>query len=70
VAVGLIHAAFDREALLARLEACPFALDDLVSFTLLWGVINVVAGNWIPVGFALVLVAGLARTGAVRPGDA
>jgi len=62
VAVGLIHAAFDREALLARLEACPFALDDLVSFTLLWGVINVVAGNWIPVGFALVLVAGLART--------
>lgn len=62
VAVGLIDAALDRETLLARVEACSFALDDLVSFTLLWGVINVVAGNWVPVGFALVLVAGLAHT--------
>lgn len=61
VAVGLIDAGFDRNALLERLEACPFALDDLVSFTLLWGVVNAVAGNWVPVGFALLLVAGLAH---------
>lgn len=62
VAVGLVDVGLDRRALFDRLEACPFALDDLVSFTLLWGVINVVAGNWIPVGFALLLVAGLAHT--------
>jgi putative membrane protein len=62
VAVGLVDAAFDRRAILARLEACPFALDDMVSFTLLWGVINVAAGNWIPVGLALGLVAALAHT--------
>ena len=62
VAVGLIDAALDRDALLDRLDTCPFALDDLVSFTLFWGIVNVVAGNWVPVGFALLLVAGLVHT--------
>jgi len=62
VAVLAIDLAFDRAALLDRLEACSFALDDLVSFTLLWGVINVAYGNWIPVVLTVGLVIGLAAT--------
>ena len=62
VAVLAIDLAFDRAALLDRLEACSFALDDLVSFTLLWGVINVAYGNWIPVVLTIGLVIGLAAT--------
>ena len=61
VAVVLIDAAFDREDVRARLGACEFALDDLVSFTLLWGVIDLAFGNWIAVGFSLLLIGGLAR---------
>ncbi|MFT4905470.1 MAG: putative membrane protein [Natronomonas sp.] len=48
VAVLVLDAAFDRERLLSRLEACGFMLDDMVSFVILWGVINVYFGNWIP----------------------
>ena len=62
VAVVAIDQAFDRAALLDRLEACEFALDDLVSFTLLWGVINAAYGNWVPVALAGALVVALAAT--------
>ena len=48
VAVTVLDSAFDRERLLARLDGCEFMLDDLVSFVILWGVINVYFGNWIP----------------------
>lgn len=62
VAVVAVDLAFDRGALLDRLEACEFALDDLVSFTLLWGAINGMYGNWIPVGLAAGLLLALAAT--------
>lgn len=62
VAVVAIDLAFDRAALLDRLEACDFALDDLVSFTLLWGVINAAYANWVPVVLAAGLVLLLAAT--------
>ncbi|MCU4717821.1 bisanhydrobacterioruberin hydratase [Halapricum hydrolyticum] len=52
VSVVLFDVAFDTEALFARLRSCPFMLDDLVSFVILWGTINVAFGNWIPAGFA------------------
>ncbi|MFB6142156.1 MAG: bisanhydrobacterioruberin hydratase [Halorientalis sp.] len=61
VAVGLVDVAFDRRALTARLKACPFALDDLVSFVVLWSVVNVAFGNWLAVGVAACLLAGLVR---------
>jgi putative membrane protein len=46
VAVLVLDAVFDRAALLDRLEGCPFALDDLVSFVLLWSAVNCWFGNW------------------------
>ena len=71
VSVGLLDAAFDRARLTERLDGCAFMLDDLVSFVVLWGSINAYFGNWLPVGVALVLAAGLVRTDrfdfAVRP---
>jgi len=61
VATLLIDVAFDRTALLERVEGCPYILDDMVSFVVLWGAVNAVFGAWIPVGIALLFAAGLAR---------
>lgn len=62
VAVLVFDLAFDRDRLLARLETCEFALDDLVSFVFLWGGINLLYLQAIPVAVTLLLVAGLLRT--------
>jgi putative membrane protein len=62
VAVAVLDAAFDREALLARLDSCPFMLDDMVSFVVLWGGVNAAFGNWIPVLVAAAFAAGLVVT--------
>jgi putative membrane protein len=49
-----------REAVRERLRTKPYMLDDLVSFVLLWGSINMVFGNLVPVllaaGVGLVLL--------------
>lgn len=63
VAVVLVDLAFDREALLERVRTCEFILDDLVSFALLWGGINVLYGNWIAAAVAGAFCVGLAATG-------
>ncbi|NHN47169.1 carotenoid biosynthesis protein [Halostella sp. JP-L12] len=62
VAVVALDLAFDRTALLARLQSCEFALDDLVSFVVLWGGVNAVYGNWVPVLIAVGLFGGLLST--------
>jgi putative membrane protein len=62
IAVGAFDFAFDREALLARLSGCPFMLDDMVSFVILWGTINAAFGNVAPVALAALLGAGLLVT--------
>ncbi|SFB86997.1 putative membrane protein [Halobiforma haloterrestris] len=62
VAVALVDLAFDRTALLARVRECEFMLDDLVSFVLLWGSINLLYGNWIAAGVAGLFCLGLFRT--------
>ncbi|WP_435068447.1 bisanhydrobacterioruberin hydratase [Haloplanus sp. C73] len=46
VTVLVLDAVLDRTALRDRLETCEFALDDLVSFVLLWSGVNVYFGNW------------------------
>lgn len=56
VAIAILQYAFDHEAVLDRLEGCGFFLDDLVSFLLLWGLVNAYFGNWVPVSIALGLV--------------
>ncbi len=62
VAVVCFDLAFDRAELLARLRSCEFALDDLVSFVVLWGGVNAVYGNWASVALSVCLFAGLLRT--------
>ncbi|WP_117594718.1 bisanhydrobacterioruberin hydratase [Haloprofundus halophilus] len=72
VAVVTLDWAFDRRALLARLSRCEFMLDDLVSFVILWGSVNVVFGNYVPALVAVLFGVGLLRTerfdaGLLRP---
>ncbi|ADB61576.1 carotene biosynthesis associated membrane protein [Haloterrigena turkmenica DSM 5511] len=62
VAVLLVDRAFDRAALLERVRTCEFVLDDLVSFVVLWGAINVLYGNWLAAGVAGLFCLGLFRT--------
>ena len=61
VAVVALDWGYDHGALVDRLEACEFLLDDLVSFVILWGGINAWFGNWVAV-----VVAGLFGLGLVR----
>ncbi|MDF9744192.1 bisanhydrobacterioruberin hydratase [Natrinema salsiterrestre] len=67
VAVVLVDLAFDRDAVLERVRTCEFALDDLVSFVLLWGTINVLFGNWLAAGVAGLFCLGLLRTDRYGP---
>ncbi|WP_276260484.1 bisanhydrobacterioruberin hydratase [Haloglomus litoreum] len=62
VAVVTLDAAFDRSGLRERLRDCEFMLDDLVSFVVLWGLVNAYFGNLVPVALAGVLGAGLLAT--------
>jgi putative membrane protein len=48
VSVSAIHVMYGKDAVLKRLENCEFGLDDLISFIMLWGIINLYYSNWIP----------------------
>jgi len=60
VATTLIDLAFRRLALLERVAVCPYILDDMVSFVLLWGLVNAFYGAWIPVAIAALFAGSLA----------
>lgn len=62
VAVTIIQLSFDHGAVLERLDSCGFFLDDLVSFLVLWGLVNAYFGNWVPVALAAGLVITLLRS--------
>ncbi len=62
VAVVTLDRAFDRLGLRERLENCEFILDDMVSFVILWGAINVWFGNLVPAVVAFLIGLGLVRT--------
>ena len=61
VATVCIDIAFPRRALLDRITGCEYMLDDMVSFVLLWGTINVFYGAWIPAGIAALFGLSLLR---------
>jgi putative membrane protein len=61
VTVLVLDAVLGRAAVLERLADCEFALDDLVSFVLLWSAVNAYFGNW-----GAVAVGGLFGMGLVR----
>ncbi len=62
VATVAFDLAFDRAELIDRLNERAFILDDLVSFVVLWGLVNLVFANWVPVLLTLVLAGGLIAT--------
>jgi len=62
VAVVVLDWGFDHADIRHRMAECEFMLDDLVSFVLLWGSINLFYANWIAVGLAVLLSAGLLST--------
>lgn len=62
VATVLIDVAFRRTELLDRVRSCPYILDDMVSFVLLWGAINAFYGAWIPVAIAVGFGVALVKT--------
>jgi putative membrane protein len=62
VAVVTLDRAFDHEALVERLRSCRFMLDDMVSFVILWGGINLWFGNLLPAAVAGVIGLGLLWT--------
>ena len=62
VAVVALDWGFDTDRLRARLTSCPFMLDDMVSFVVLWGGINLWFANYLPVLVAAVIGVGLWHT--------
>ncbi|GAB3688275.1 bisanhydrobacterioruberin hydratase [Salinarchaeum chitinilyticum] len=60
VAVGILTLAFDHDAIVARLETCPYLLDDLINFAIFWGLVNAASLQVVPaliaLGILLVLV--------------
>ncbi|WP_247729155.1 bisanhydrobacterioruberin hydratase [Halovivax limisalsi] len=66
VAVALVELGFDHRAVRDRLESCAFVLDDLVSFVLLWGLINALYGNVLPVIVAVGIGLALCSTDRYR----
>jgi putative membrane protein len=60
--VMAVDLAFDPTAVRRRLDGIAFALDDFVSFVLLWGVVNALYGQWLPVLVATGLGLGLVQT--------
>ena len=61
VAVVTLDRAFAATAIRERLRDCEFMLDDMVSFVILWGSINVWFGNLLPAAVAVAFGVGLAR---------
>ena len=61
VAVVTLDRAFDAGAVRRRLTRCEFMLDDMVSFVILWGGINLWFGNYLPAVVALAFGVGLVR---------
>ncbi|MFB6125828.1 MAG: bisanhydrobacterioruberin hydratase [Halolamina sp.] len=61
VAVVTMDRVFATAPLLARLRECEFMLDDMVSFVILWGGINLWFGNAVPVALAALVAVGLLR---------
>jgi putative membrane protein len=62
VSVGILDWGFSRTGLQARVADCEYLLDDLVSFVILWGAVNVAFGQLVPALAAGVLGAALLRT--------
>ena len=61
VAVGVLTLSLDQDDLAERLDRCEYVLDDLISFGVLWGLVNLYFGNYVPVALAVALLLVLVR---------
>lgn len=61
ISVIALDLTINREKLIERLNNCEFMLDDMVSFGLLWGLINLYFGQYIPFMLSLFLIYGLIK---------
>lgn len=52
ITVSVFDWDFELTAVRTRLQQCDFMLDTLVSFVILWGVVNAYFGNLVPVAIA------------------
>ena len=68
VALVGVDLAFDAGALRERTGRAPFVLDDLVSFLVLWGGVNLAVGNWLAVLVAAALAVLVANVSVFREG--
>ncbi|MFW6384863.1 MAG: bisanhydrobacterioruberin hydratase [Halodesulfurarchaeum sp.] len=62
VAVWVFDRVLATDPLFDRLRSCEFMLDDMVSFVILWGGINLYFGHVVPTILAALLGIGLLRT--------
>ena len=65
VATLLVHFSFDTQKFLDRIKSTEFILDDLLSFVLLWGLVNLFYMNLVPVLLTGVIVFALWNTDSV-----
>ena len=65
ISVLVVNSMFDKQKLLGRIEECEFGLDDMISFILLWGLVNAYYGNWVPSVMAGLLAIGLWWVGRI-----
>ncbi len=61
VAVGVLTATLNHQAVFDRLQECEYFLDDLISFGIFWGLVNAYFLNLIPFALAFVLLGLLFR---------
>lgn len=60
VTTVLLDKSYDADTLQERLSTTAFMLDDVVSFLLLWGAINVYYANFVPAALSVAALSGLA----------
>lgn len=65
IAVTIFDWGFELADVRKRLQQCEFMLDTLVSFVILWGVVNIYFGNLVPVVLAGLLGLGLMKADRV-----
>lgn len=65
IATVLVHFSFETESFLERIRETDFILDDLVSFVLLWGLVNLFYLNLVPVLISMGIVSVMWRTESV-----
>ncbi|WP_248904983.1 bisanhydrobacterioruberin hydratase [Halocatena marina] len=65
IAVTIFDWGFELADIRKRLQQCEFMLDTLVSFVILWGIVNIYFGNLVPVVLAGLLGLGLMKADRV-----